>query len=73
MSDMYFVWVPEHPRLPAYRAKEPRQSGKIGQITELLTSDIHEALQFGTRMECERWIAENPHPLFVAREHGIAA
>lgn len=66
-----FVWIPEHPTMPAYRAKAPTQEGKLGERLNLLTSDANAALQFPTQEECEGWIAANPHPVFVAREHGF--
>lgn len=63
------VWIPEHPRLPAWRARQPAQTGKLGEITNLLTFDAAHALHFDTREECEAWIAANPDPVFVARDH----
>lgn len=69
---MRLVWIPEHPTSPLYRARVPTQEGKLGERLSLLTSDASSALQFGSREECEDWIGANPHPVFVAREHGFA-
>lgn len=66
------VWVPEHPRIRLYRARVPAAVGKLGEQLDLTTASIHDALQFPTREECEAWIAANPHPVFVAREHMVA-
>lgn len=67
---MRFFWVPEHPRLPLYRAAKPTAEGKIGEIFNLLTASIHEAIQFDTKAECDAWIEANPHPIFKSVEHG---
>lgn len=64
-------WVPEHPRLPLYRAAKPLAVGKLGQSLDLLTASIHDAMRFDTQEACQRWINENPRPRFVPREHGI--
>ena len=69
-NDEYF-WVPEHPRLNLYRAREPKRTGKLGTRIEITTASIHDAMKFSTKEQCDAWIAENPHPMFVAREHGI--
>lgn len=68
---MRYFWVPEHPQHPLYRAAVPRAEGKLGERLDLLTSSVHEALQFPTRAACEEWIAANPHPVFYAVEHGV--
>lgn len=66
-----FVWCAEAPDYPGYYAlKEPRLLGKIGELgQELGTPNIHEALQFETKEECEAWI--NGNHLWKATEHGI--
>lgn len=68
---MKLVWIPEHPRLPLYRAAKPRREGKIGERLDLLTADAGEALHFPSRAACEEWIAANPFPVFYAVEHGF--
>lgn len=64
-------WVPEHPQVHMYRAREPQPVGKLGEGRDLLTATIHEALWFTDQAACEAWIATNPTPAFVAREHMI--
>jgi hypothetical protein len=66
-----FAWIPEHPTRPLYRAREPQACGKLGELRDLLTADASAALHFVTREACEAWIAANPSPPFVAREHGF--
>lgn len=68
---MRTFWVPEHPRQPLYRAKVPVRTGKRGERESLVTNDIHDAMQFESLVDCEAWIAANPHPKFVAREHSV--
>ena len=68
---MQFFWVPEHPSIPLYRARVPTAEGKMGERLNLLTNAVNIALQFNTQEECEAWIAQNPYPVFVAREHGV--
>jgi hypothetical protein len=63
-------WLPEHPTMSLYRARDPQPVGKLGEQRDLLTASVHDALQFPSKAECEDWIAANPHPVFVAREHG---
>jgi hypothetical protein len=67
------VWIPEHPQLPLYRARVPGREGKVGERLNLLTASVHEALQFPTEAACRAWLAANPWPKFVAREHGFCA
>jgi hypothetical protein len=67
---MKTAWIPEHPRIALYRAKVPTYEGKLGELENLVTADASAALQFATKEECEAWIRANPHPIFVAREHG---
>lgn len=69
-------WVPEVPPgkqygLAMYLAREPEAVGMLGEQRMLVTTDIHAALQFATREECESWIRANPVPVFVAVEHEI--
>jgi hypothetical protein len=46
--------------------------GKLGEKgTELGTTNIHDAHQFATKEECEKWIAENSPPEWKATEHGF--
>jgi hypothetical protein len=68
---MKLVWIPEHPRVPLYRAKTPTHEGKVGERLNLLTSDVNQALHFQTEQECQVWLQANPYPFFVAREHGF--
>lgn len=70
-DDMRTVWIPEHPSLPLYRAAVPRPVGKLGERQDLLTASVWDALQFDTRAECDAWVAANPHPPFVTRDHGL--
>ena len=66
-----FVWCAEAPDYPGYYAlKEPRMLGKLGELgQELGTPNIHEAIHFKTREECEAWI--NGNHLWKATEHGL--
>lgn len=66
-----FVWCAEAPDYPGYYAlKEPRMLGKLGELgQELGTPNIHEAIHFKTREECETWI--NGNHLWKATEHGL--
>ena len=68
-----FKWVPEAPKIPGYYAAiTPVMLGKLGEKgTELGTTNIHNAHQFETKEECERWIAENSPPAWRATEHGF--
>lgn len=44
--------------------------GKLGELgQELGTPNIHEAIHFKTREECEAWI--NGNHLWKATEHGL--
>lgn len=66
-------WVPEHPRFGGiYKSCIPVTISIRGIIeTAHVTADIHRALQFDTREACEAWIAANPKPAFIAREHFV--
>lgn len=68
---MVLRWIPEVPGIALYRARVPERTGKLGEVEWLVTASAWDALWFATRTECEAWIAANPHPVFVAREHGF--
>jgi hypothetical protein len=67
-------WLAESPTIPGYylRAKS-RRHGKLGELEELGTSDPYEAATFATRVGCEHYIHDNPHPAWVPVEHLFCA
>lgn len=67
-------WLAESPTIPGYylRAKS-RRFGKLGEMEELGTHDPYEAATFATRIGCEHYIRNNPHPAWVPVEHLFCA
>lgn len=67
-------WLAESPTIPGYylRAKS-RRFGKLGEMEELGTTDPYEAVTFATRIGCEHYIADNPHPAWKPVEHVFCA
>lgn len=67
-------WLAESPTIPGYylRAKA-RRFGKLGEQEELGTNDPYEAATFATRIGCEYYIRDNPHPAWVPVEHLFCA
>lgn len=63
-----FVWVPEAPKHAGVYAVNPKK--KLIE-TQNCTHNIHDALQFKTKSECETWCMIFPEPVFVPREHGF--
>lgn len=69
---MRTVWIPEAPGYPGLYANlsDKTMGGYLGE-SQPSTRDETKARQFETEEECQKWCADNPHPVFVSIEHGF--